>query len=81
MQIFGYLLGTGVGEIVGTAAQWNGLLVLAAIGIWILREGFSENSEREFNVEKPAGLPLASLSISLDSLGSAPVAGDRADPG
>jgi putative Mn2+ efflux pump MntP len=68
MQILGYLLGTGFGKIVGVAAEWVGLLVLGAIGIWILREGFSESGEREFDVEKPTGLVLASLSISLDSL-------------
>jgi putative Mn2+ efflux pump MntP len=68
MQILGYVLGTGFGRIVGVAAEWIGLLVLAGIGIWILREGFSDDPH-EFNVEKPAGLALASLSISLDSLG------------
>ncbi len=69
MQILGYLLGTGFGKVVGIAAEWVGLAVLAGIGIWILREGFSDGDEREFDVEKPAGLALASLSISLDSLG------------
>jgi putative Mn2+ efflux pump MntP len=69
MQIVGYLLGTGFGQIVGIAARWIGLVVLAAIGIWILKEGFSEDGTRDFDVERPAGLILASLSISLDSLG------------
>jgi putative Mn2+ efflux pump MntP len=69
MQIVGYLLGTGFGRLVGIAAEWVGLAALAGIGIWILREGFSEGGGHEFDVEKPAGLALASLSISLDSLG------------
>lgn len=69
MQILGYLLGTGFGKLIGTAAEWLGLFVLAGIGVWILREGFSNGKEREFDVEKPVGLVLASLSISLDSLG------------
>ncbi|HUN28396.1 MAG TPA: manganese efflux pump [Alphaproteobacteria bacterium] len=69
MQIAGLGLGTGFGRIVGTIATWIGLLVLAGIGAWILREGFSRDSEREFNVTTIHGLLLASLSISLDSLG------------
>jgi manganese efflux pump family protein len=68
MQIIGLSLGAGFGRLVGTVATWIGLLVLAGIGVWILREGFSE-AEHEFDVKTPAGLVLASLSISLDSLG------------
>ncbi len=69
MQIVGLLLGAGLGRIVGVIAGWIGLIVLAAIGVWILREGFSSDSDREFNVTTAGGLLLASLSISLDSLG------------
>jgi manganese efflux pump family protein len=69
MQLVGLSLGAGFGRLVGTVATWTGLVVLAAIGAWILREGFSKSSERDFNVKTPAGLLLASLSISLDSLG------------
>ncbi len=68
MQVVGLLLGTGFGKIVGEVATWLGLLVLALIGVWILREGFSED-EHEFDVRTPGGLLFASLSISLDSLG------------
>jgi putative Mn2+ efflux pump MntP len=69
MQIIGLSLGTGFGHLVGTIATWIGLVVLAGIGAWILREGFSDDHDREFNVTTPGGLLLASLSISLDSLG------------
>jgi manganese efflux pump family protein len=69
MQVIGLLLGTGFGRIVGEIATWLGLLVLALIGAWILREGFSDGDELEFDVRTGAGLALASLSISLDSLG------------
>jgi manganese efflux pump family protein len=69
MQIAGLFLGAGFGRLVGTIATWIGLLVLAGIGAWILREGFSDNDDHEFNVNTPGGLLLASLSISLDSLG------------
>lgn len=68
MQIAGYLLGTVFGKIVGATAEWLGLAVLAGIGVWILREGFSDEGH-EFDVETPLGLTLAALSISLDSLG------------
>jgi putative Mn2+ efflux pump MntP len=69
MQILGLSLGTGFGHLIGDIATYIGLLLLAAIGAWILREGFSKNGEHEFDVKKPGGLVLASLSISLDSLG------------
>ena len=69
MQILGLTLGTGFGHLVGTIATWIGLIVLAGIGAWILREGFSDDTDREFDVKTIGGFPLASLSISLDSLG------------
>jgi putative Mn2+ efflux pump MntP len=70
MQVVGYGLGTGLGKLVGDIATWIGLVVLGGIGVWILREGFSnDGGEHGFDVEKPVGLLLASLSISLDSLG------------
>jgi putative Mn2+ efflux pump MntP len=70
MQIVGLVLGSGFGHLVGSIAQWIGLAVLAGIGAWILREGFHDDDEgHEFDITKPLGLLLASLSISLDSLG------------
>lgn len=69
MQLVGLSLGAGFGHLVGTIATWLGLLVLAGIGAWILREGFTDDGERDFDVKTPGGLLLASLSISLDSLG------------
>lgn len=70
MQVVGLALGSGFGRLVGDIAQWIGLVVLAGIGACILREGFSnEAGEEKFDVAKPVGLLLASLSISLDSLG------------
>jgi putative Mn2+ efflux pump MntP len=69
MQIVGLSLGTGLGRVIGGIATWIGLIVLAGIGAWILREGFSSETDHEFNVRTAGGLLLASLSISLDSLG------------
>jgi putative Mn2+ efflux pump MntP len=69
MQVLGYVLGTVFGRIVGDVATWIGLVVLAGIGVWILYEGFKQDGAHEFDVQTPLGLLLASLSISLDSLG------------
>ena len=69
MQVVGLTLGTGFGRLIGDVAAWIGLVILAVIGLWILREGFSDDDEHEFNVNTLPGLLLASLSISLDSLG------------
>ena len=68
MQLVGLALGEGLGQLVGTIATWIGLVVLAGIGAWILREGFTESGEHDFDVKTLGGLLLASLSISLDSL-------------
>ncbi len=69
MQIAGLSLGVGFGRLVGTIATWVGLIVLGGIGAWILREGLRNEADREFKVNTVGGLLLASLSISLDSLG------------
>jgi putative Mn2+ efflux pump MntP len=69
MQVLGYVLGSAFGRIVGDVAAWIGLAVLAGIGVWILYEGFRKEGGHDFDVEAPLGLLLASLSISLDSLG------------
>jgi manganese efflux pump family protein len=69
MQILGLTLGAGLGRVAGTIATWIGLLVLAGIGLWIVREGFTDGTEHAFDVKTLGGLLLASLSISLDSLG------------
>ena len=69
MQLVGLMLGTGLGRVVGQIATWIGLVVLAGIGFWMLREGSSEDENHEFDVSNAGGLALASLSISLDSLG------------
>jgi len=69
MQVVGLGLGTGLGRIVGAIAGWIGLAVLACIGAWVLREGFCADDDHALNVSSAGGLLLASLSISLDSLG------------
>jgi manganese efflux pump family protein len=68
MQVLGFVLGAGFGRIVGDVAAWIGLTVLAGIGVWIFIESFKKDDEHDFDVQKPVGLLLASISISLDSL-------------
>jgi putative Mn2+ efflux pump MntP len=70
MQVIGLGLGTGLGHFVGEIAGWLGLVVLAAIGVVVLRESFSHEDEiAKFDVNTASGLFFASIAISLDSLG------------
>ncbi|MFZ0363166.1 MAG: manganese efflux pump [Candidatus Cybelea sp.] len=68
MQLVGYGLGTGVGRIVGTIADYLGFVVLAGVGVFIIRESYA-TSELKFDVDSGWGLVTASALISLDSLG------------
>jgi manganese efflux pump family protein len=68
MQVVGYVIGTGVGKVVGVVATYVGFAVLASVGFFILREGFEKN-DSHFDAVSGWGLLAASASISLDSLG------------
>jgi putative Mn2+ efflux pump MntP len=68
MQVIGYELGTGAGVLFGQIAAWIGLVLLAAVGVFMIRESY-RHRERAFDPTRGAGLLVASLSISLDSLG------------
>lgn len=68
MQIVGYAIGTGAGRIVGAFADYIGFLVLAGVGVFIVRESFSEDGS-PLKVDSGWGLVAACASISLDSLG------------
>lgn len=68
MQIVGYSIGTGAGRVVGTAAIYVGFAILAGVGGFILYESFERRMPR-FEPDSPLALLLASLSVSLDSLG------------
>lgn len=68
MQVIGYAIGSGVGHIIGTIADYAGFAVLAAVGIFIIRESF-QDAESVMNTDTPLGLIATCLSISLDSLG------------
>ena len=69
MQIIGYELGTGAGVLLGEIAEWVGFGLLALVGAFMIRESYKGGSEPSFDLTRGVGLLLASLSISLDSLG------------
>jgi putative Mn2+ efflux pump MntP len=68
MQIVGYCIGTGAGRIVGTVAIYAGFAILAGVGGFIFYESFERRMPR-FKPDSPVAVLLASLSVSLDSLG------------
>ena len=69
MQLIGYGLGTGVGGMLGELATAVGLVLLAFIGITMIRGSFQIGAESKFDVSRGHGLILTALSLSLDSLG------------
>jgi putative Mn2+ efflux pump MntP len=69
MQVIGYELGTGAGRLLGEVAEWIGFVLLALVGAFMVRESFKESAAQSFDLTRGVGLLLASLSISLDSLG------------
>jgi putative Mn2+ efflux pump MntP len=69
MQIIGYALGAGASHMLGEIAAAAGFALLASIGLLMIRNSFRHSSKAKFDTAKGAGLIMASLSISLDSLG------------
>jgi manganese efflux pump family protein len=69
MQVVGYQLGVGAGKVLGAIGTYAGLILLAAVGVLLIRESFHEQKEPDFEATRGVGLVMTSLSISLDSLG------------
>ena len=69
MQVIGYALGSGAGQMLGDFAAYMGFALLAFIGFVMIRKSFRHFSEATFDATRGMGLLLTSLSISLDSLG------------
>jgi putative Mn2+ efflux pump MntP len=69
MQVIGYGLGAGASHLLGDVAVYVGYVLLASIGLMMLRASFRHSTEAKSDATKGAGLLVASLSISLDSLG------------
>jgi putative Mn2+ efflux pump MntP len=70
MNVVGAGLGLAVGKLIGAAAGYIGFAALIGLGIYMMKESRSELSEGAgLDLSRGFGLLLASLSISLDSLG------------
>jgi len=68
MSLVGAGLGAGVGRLIGDVAGYLGFAALVAVGVYMLVEQIRE-SEQRLDLSRGWGLLLASLSISVDSLG------------
>ncbi len=69
MQLIGYGLGAQASLMLGKVADDLGLALLFLIGCLMIVKSSEYLAEAHFDTAKGAGLLLASLSISLDSLG------------
>lgn len=68
MQLLGFVLGSGFGRVIGAVAPYVGFAILAAVGVFMIRQSLV-GEDAPFHVRSGIGLLVASLSISLDSLG------------
>lgn len=69
MQVLGVVMGTALGKVASEIAAYLGFAVLGILGIVMVRESFVERETKAFRTDTGLGLMVASLSISLDSLG------------
>lgn len=70
MNVIGAALGVVAGHFVGGIAGYLGFIALVGLGAWMIRESLRESERRTpIDMSRGWGLTLASLSISLDSLG------------
>jgi len=69
MTTIGALLGQVAGRIAGDTAGYFGFVALVGLGIYMMIESRSMGGASKFDLSKGWGLLLASLTISVDSLG------------
>jgi len=70
MTVIGALLGQALGHVLGDVAGYFGFSALIGLGIYMMIESRRVDTDlAKFDLSKGWGLFLASLSISLDSLG------------
>jgi putative Mn2+ efflux pump MntP len=70
MICLGAGLGAAAGHLIGDYAGYIGFAALVGVGLYMIKESRSEFSETSrLNLASGRGLILASLSVSLDSLG------------
>ena len=67
MPLLGFLLGHAVSNVLGDIASILGILILFGIGVWLIKEAFSEK-DKKLQVDTKKGLVLTSLSVSMDEL-------------
>jgi putative Mn2+ efflux pump MntP len=68
MNLVGAGLGAVAGKAIGEVAAYIGFAALVGVGIYMIVESLRAEEE-DFNLSRGWGLFIASLSISLDSLG------------
>jgi putative Mn2+ efflux pump MntP len=70
MPIIGLLLGRGLGSALGNAADYVAIVVLAAVGVWMLVSDEEEGSGQIAELSSRQGIALLALgvSVSLDEL-------------
>jgi len=68
MSLVGAAIGAAAGRAVGNAAAYIGFAALVGVGIYMIVESVRAEEEN-FDLSRGWGLFVASLSISLDSLG------------
>jgi putative Mn2+ efflux pump MntP len=68
MTLLGIVSSMLIGRVLGDVAGYLGFAAMIAVGIFMMVEALGE-SQRELDLSRGWGLFLASLSISIDSLG------------
>jgi putative Mn2+ efflux pump MntP len=69
MNLIGAGIGAVAGRAIGGTAAYIGFAALVGVGIYMIYEALRGGEEGGFDLSRGGGLFLASLSISLDSLG------------
>lgn len=70
MNLIGAGLGAAAGRLIGDYAGYMGFGALVAVGIYMMRESFTQlGGGNRLDLSSGHGLLIASLAISLDSLG------------
>ena len=70
MNVIGAVLGLLAGKLIGDVAGYIGFAALFGVGIYMIRESFTQlSTSSRLDLSRGSGLLVASLAISLDSLG------------
>lgn len=72
MQLMGYMIGAGAGRMLGEIMVYAGIVLLALIGLLMIRSSTRSQvaaSSQGFKPTEGSGLLLTALSVSMDSFG------------